>query len=110
MAYDEQFGERVREVLASFAGVSERKMFGGLAFLLQGNMCCGVVGSRLMVRVGEESYGAALEEPHVREMDFTGRPMRGFVYVAAEGLTSAGDLRAWVERGARYAAALAPRA
>ena len=107
MAYDEQLGERVREVLKPFAGVSERKMFGGLAFLVHGNMCCGVVGDHLMVRVGGESYEAALHEPHVREMDFTGRPLRGFVYVAAEGLGSDGDLRAWVERGARYAESLA---
>ncbi len=106
MAYDEQLGERVRRIVASFPEAGERKMFGGLAFLLQGNMCCGVVGDALMVRVGRDSYEAALHEPHVREMDFTGRPMRGFVYVAAEGLTSQGDLRAWVERGARFAQSL----
>ena len=106
MAYDEDLGERVRALLAPFPGVSERRMFGGLAFLLQGNMCCGVVGGELMVRVGRESYAAALGEPHVREMDFTGRPLQGFIYVAAEGLTSDGDLRAWVERGARYAESL----
>ena len=106
MAYDEQLGGRVRELLTPFAGVTERKMFGGLAFLLRGNMCCGVVGSDLMVRVGRESYEAALHEPHVREMDFTGRPLRGFIYVSADGLASEGDLRAWVERGARFAESL----
>lgn len=109
MAYDEQLAERVRGVLTAFSGVTERKMFGGLAYLLHDKMCCGVVASDLMVRVGRESYEAALHEPHVREMDFTGRPLRGFVYVSAEGLVSAGDLRAWVERGARYAESLAAR-
>jgi len=106
MAYDEQLAERVRGRLTTFPGVAERKMFGGLAFLLQGNMCCGVVGGELMVRVGRESYEAALHEPHVREMDFTGRPVRGFIYVSAGGLNSDGDIRAWVERGARYAESL----
>lgn len=109
MAYDEKLGERIRALLAPFPEITERKMFGGLAFLLQGNMCCGVVSEWLMVRVGRESYEAALREPHVREMDFTGRPLRGFVYVAAEGLVSDGDLRAWVERGARYADSLPPK-
>ena len=106
MAYDEQFADRVRRLLTAFPGVAERKMFGGLAFLLRGNMCCGVVGDELMVRVGAESYEAALLEPHAREMDFTGRPIRGFIYVAGEGVASEGDLRAWVERGARYAESL----
>ena len=109
MGYDEQLADRVRSLLAVFPGISERKMFGGLAFLLRGNMCCGVVGGELMVRVGRESYEAALHEPYAREMDFTGRPLRGFIYVAAEGLTSEGDLRAWVERGARYAESLPPK-
>lgn len=106
MAYDEQLAERIRGVLVPFAEVAERKMFGGVAFLLGGHMCCGVVGDELVVRVGGESYEAALGEPHVREMDFTGRPLRGFIYVGAEGLVSDGDLRAWVERGARHAAGL----
>ena len=109
MAYDEQLAERVRKLLVAFPEVLERKMFGGLAFLLRGNMCCGVVGGELMVRVGRESYEAALLEPHAREMDFTGRPLRGFIYVASEGLVSEGDLRAWVERGARYAESLPPK-
>lgn len=109
MAYDEQLAERIRPLLNAFPGIAERNMFGGLAFLLRGNMCCGVVGGELIVRVGSESYSAALDEPHAREMDFGGRLLRGFVYVAADGLTSDGDLRAWVERGARYAQSLPPR-
>ncbi len=106
MAYDEQLAERVRGALGEFAGLSERKMFGGLAFLVGGHMCCGVVGAELMVRVGAEGYEAALSEPYTREMDFTGRPLTGFVYVGRDGLSSDGDLRAWVERGARYASSL----
>ena len=106
MAYDEQLADRVRGLLTTFDGVAERKMFGGLAYLLRGNMCCGVVGEELMVRVGRDSYEAALSEPHAREMDFTGRPLRGFVYVSASGVISNGDLRAWVERGARHAESL----
>jgi TfoX/Sxy family transcriptional regulator of competence genes len=106
MAYDEQLGKRVRGYLSPFSVVTERKMFGGLAFLLQGNMCCGVVGEELMVRVGRDGYEAALREPHAREMDFTGRPLRGFIYVASKGLVSDGDLRSWVERGARFAKTL----
>ncbi len=109
MAYDEQLAERLRGLLTIFPGVTEREMFGGLAFLLRGNMCCGVVGEELMVRVGRESYEAALHEPHVREMDLTGRPLRGLVYVSSDGLVSDGDLRAWAERGARYAESLPAR-
>ena len=106
MAYDEGVAQRVREALADESHVVEKKMFGGIAFMLRGNMCCGVVGEELMVRIGRDSYEAALHEPHVREMDFTGRPLRGFIYVAPEGLVSEGDLRAWVERGARFAESL----
>ena len=106
MAYDELLANRTRQVLAHYSGMAERKMFGGLAFLLRGNMCCGVAGDQLMVRVGPEGYEAALLEPHTRVMDFTGRPITGFVYVDGDGLASDGDLRAWVERGARYAESL----
>ena len=98
MAYDEGLAQRLRELLAGRDDVRERKMFGGLAFMLSGNMCCGVVGDALMARVGPEQYAKALAEAHAREMDFTGRPMQGFVYVAPEGFASDGALRAWVDR------------
>ena len=81
-------------------------MFGGLAFLLRGNMCVGVVGDELMVRVGPESYDEAVRQPHAREMDFTGRPMKGFVYIACEGFESDADLQRWVARGVRFAASM----
>ena len=87
-------------------GLTERKMFGGLAFMLDGNMCCGIVGDELMVRVGPDGYEAALGLPHARPMDFTGRPMKGMVYVGEEGLTSEDALVAWVGRGVDFASSL----
>ena len=105
MPYDEKLVERVRGVLAGKA-FEERKMFGGLTFMVQGNMCCGVAGQRLMVRVGPEKYDEALGQKHAQLMDFTGRPMKGFVFVGSEGLTSAKELEAWVRRGVDFALSL----
>ena len=79
-------------------------MFGGLTFTLGDKMCCGVVKDDLMVRVGPEGYGAALAEPGARPMDFTGRPMKGMVYVASDGYRAEADLARWVGRGADFAA------
>jgi len=109
MAHDEGLAQRIREVLEERTDLAERKMFGGLAFLLCGNMCAGVVGDELMVRVGPEAYPKLLSEPHAREMDFTGRVMKGFVYVACEGFESDVDLRTWVERGVAFAGSLPPK-
>ena len=86
MAYDESLAHRVRKMLAPVGDITERKMFGGLAFMLGGNMCCCVDQSNLVVRTGPDRYEDSLERPHVRVFDFTGKPMRGFVYVAAEGV------------------------
>ena len=105
MPYDEKLVERVRGVLAGKA-FEERKMFGGLTFMLQGNMCCGVEGDRLMVRVGTEKYDEALGQKHAQLMDFTGRPMKGFVFVGPEGLASDGELENWVQRGVDFALSL----
>ncbi len=102
MAYNDKLAERIRRRLSSRADVVERKMFGGLAFMAPGHMCCGVVGDELMVRVGPEAYEAALKEQHAREMDFTGKPLRGMVYVAAPGIASAKQLAKWVERGLQF--------
>ncbi len=96
MAYDERLAERIREVLRGRGDVFEKKMFGGLAFMVRGNMCCGVVGDDLMVRVGPDGYEAALERPHARPMDFTGKPLKGFVYVAPEGIATRPTLETWV--------------
>jgi TfoX/Sxy family transcriptional regulator of competence genes len=102
MAFDEDLGARIRAVLAARDDITERRMFGGLAFLCEGRMCCGVVGRDLMVRVVEDEMPSALREPHVRPMDFTGRPLRGFVYVAPPAIAENDHLRAWVARGLAF--------
>ncbi len=106
MAYDEGLAERIREILADRRGVTEKRMFGGLAFLLGGRMCVGVVKDRLMVRVGPEAYERRVREPHARKMDFTGRPMKGFVYVESKGFESDAELRRWVGYGVEYAGSI----
>jgi TfoX/Sxy family transcriptional regulator of competence genes len=106
MAYDERLAERVREVLGRKRSVREQKMFGRLCFMLNGNMCCGIVGDELMVRVGPEAHEDSLARPHARPMDFTGRPMRGMVYVAVPGLKTKRSLTQWVDRGVAFAASL----
>lgn len=84
-------------------------MFGGLAFMVNGHMCCGIVGKDFVVRTGPEQYEEALSKPHARPMDFTGRPMRGLVYVGPEGYESARDLKAWIQRGLRFVRTLPPK-
>jgi TfoX/Sxy family transcriptional regulator of competence genes len=96
MAYDEALARRVREVIADKRGVTERKMFGGLAFMLRGNMFVGILERSLMARVGPANYERALASPGARQMDFTGKPMRGYVFVDEEGLKAAADLKRWV--------------
>jgi TfoX/Sxy family transcriptional regulator of competence genes len=81
-------------------------MFGGLAFLLRGNMCVGIVKDKLMVRVGPAAYQSLVQQPHARKMDFTGKPMKGFVYVESEGVESDADLRRWVGHGVAHASSL----
>ena len=94
---------------AAIPGISERKMFGGLCFLHDGNMCFGIVGRELMVRVGADAYEECLAEPHAREMDFTGRSMRGMVYVGEAGISEDEDLEAWMARGMDFARSLPPK-
>jgi TfoX/Sxy family transcriptional regulator of competence genes len=106
MAYDEGLAERIREVLAERRDVSEKRMFGGVAFLIRGKMSVGIVKDDLMVRVGGEEYDELLRRPHARPMDFTGRPMKGFLFVDAAGLEADGELAAWVERGVKHALSL----
>jgi hypothetical protein len=93
VAFDEGLAERVRAELAEEPTVSERAMFGGLCFMVGGNMCAGILGSDLMVRVGPDAYDRSLGQPHAREMDFTGRTMRGMVFVGSEGTAEDDDLR-----------------
>lgn len=109
VAYDTDLAERVRTVLAEAdAEVVERSMFGGLAFMAAGHMALGVLGDDLMVRVGPDAHEAALDLPGARPMDFTGRPMRGMVFVAAATLDD-GELATWVRRGLDFAGSLPPK-
>lgn len=109
MAYDEALADRVRDALAPRADLSERKMFGGIAFMIGGNMAVGVIGEDLMVRLDPGDAEKALAEPHARQMDFTGRPMKGMVFVDSAGTDADDDLAGWVEAGADFAASLPPK-
>lgn len=106
MAYDETLADRIRDVLGARESVGERKMFGGVAFMVGGNMAVGVIGEDLMVRLDPADAEKALAEPHTRPMDFTGKPMKGMVYVDPGGTEADDDLSAWVEAGADFAASL----
>ena len=109
MPYNEDLADRLRALLAGRPEVRERKMFGGLCFMLNGNMACGILGSEMVVRVGRENLEHALSQPHSRLFDMTGRPMRSFVYVAAEGIATSEGLEDWAGKGITYAAALPPK-
>jgi TfoX/Sxy family transcriptional regulator of competence genes len=110
MAYDEGLAERIRGALDERLDVAEKRMFGGIAFMVRGHMCVGIVKDELMVRVGPEAYDDLVRQPHARRMDFTGRPMKGFLFIAPEGLERDADLERWVEHGLRYAASLPAKA
>jgi TfoX/Sxy family transcriptional regulator of competence genes len=109
MAYDEDMAYRIRAALAGQSGVTEKKMFGGLAFMVNGHMCCGIAKGELMLRVGPEQYEACLALPHAHEMDFSGRPIRGMIYVDPEGYANDEDLQAWVDRGLAFVTSLPPK-
>lgn len=109
MAYDDALAARVSRLLEGRDDVAERKMFGGLAFMVGGHMCCGVIGEDLVVRLGPDGADAALDKPHTRPMDFTGRPLTGFVYVAPPGVRTAAALRGWVQAGLDFVATLPPK-
>jgi TfoX/Sxy family transcriptional regulator of competence genes len=106
MSYDESLAVRIRYVLKNRENVTEKKMFGGLAFLLHGKMFCGIVKDELMVRVGPDRFEDSLGEAHVRPMDFTGRPMNGYVFVEPEGCLTEKEVKVWVERGTAFATTL----
>ena len=108
MAYDDGLAARVRALLASRADVSERKMSGGLTFMVGGNMCCGVNGDELIVRLDPGREGDALARPHARPMDFTGRRMRGFITVHPGGLPGS-HLDRWVHEAVARAETLPPK-
>jgi TfoX/Sxy family transcriptional regulator of competence genes len=96
MAYDEGVAQRLREVFEGRDEVAEKKMFGGIAFIHRGNMCCGIVNDILMARVGPDAYQAALGRPHARVMDFTGKALTGFVHVDPPGFAEDDELQEWV--------------
>ncbi len=111
MTYDANLVARVRTTLEKYPGWVEKKMFGGVGFILRGNMACGVQGNDLIVRVGAENNEAALSRPHVRPfMAMPGKPMAGWVLVAPEGVTTPQDLQSWVEFGYKYASGLPEKA
>jgi hypothetical protein len=111
MAYDEGLAQRVQEVLDGMGlpGFEAKRMFGGVGYMVQGNMACGVHKESLIVRVGPDGYAEALSMPHTREFDITGRPMKGWVMVDADGYASDADLYDWVQRGVAFALKLEPK-
>ena len=106
MAYNEGLVQRVRELLINQPDTVEKNMFGGIAFMVQGNFACGVNKDNLVVRVGPKLYDEALAHPHARQMDFTGRPMKGWVYVDPAGYQSDETLSTWVQTGVNFALSL----
>lgn len=102
MAFDEGLAERVREIMAAETGMYERKMFGGIGWMVHGNLAVGIIGEDLMVRVGPDAYEAALAKPHARVMDFTGKGLKNLVYVAPEGVKTKRALATWIKRGTDF--------
>ncbi len=106
MAYDLKLAERVRTSVSKLKGVTEKEMFGGIAFMLKGKMFVGIVKDELMVRVGKENHDAALKRKGARTMDFTGRPMLGYVFVKQAGLKDAASLRHWITLASEHVSTL----
>jgi TfoX/Sxy family transcriptional regulator of competence genes len=106
MPFSHSLADRVRQALSRRSGVVEKQMFGGVGFLLGGNMLVGVWKTSLIVRVGPDSYEQALQEPNVCQFDITGRPMKGWVLVEAEGIETDEQLRQWIDRATRFVAEL----
>jgi len=110
MAFDEKLAARIRNELGRKKGVTEKKMFGGIAFLLNGNMSCGVHGEQMIVRLAADETDAALAQKHTRVFDLSGgRPMKGWILVEPEGVKTDKALSKWVETGVSYAASLSPK-
>ncbi len=109
MAIDERLANRLRELFEGNLDIRERKMFGGLCFMCRGHMFVGIVGNELMARIGPENYTELLQQAHVRPMDFTGKPMKGYVFIAAEGITTHHSLEKWTERCLHFIDTLPPK-
>jgi len=109
MSYDEGLAERVRDVLQDRTDVEEKKMFGGLCFMVSNHMCCGIVNETLMARVGPDQYEKCLARKYASEMDFTGRAMKGMVYVSPAGIESDSSLASWIKYCTRFVESLPPK-
>jgi hypothetical protein len=109
MAYDKDLAERIRQAIGSPPGLTEKEMFGGIGFMVQGNMAVGIIGEELMVRIAKEDTDQALGEPGTRIFDFTGRPMKGWVMVGQQGFAAEQDFHGWIQRGVEFALTLPPK-
>jgi len=109
VAYNERLADRIRGIVGDGPGLTERKMFGGIAFMLNGNTFCGITRDDLMARVGPERFDEALSQPGARPMDFTGRPMKGIAFVAPKGYATNEQLRGWVEQTLDFVRSLPPK-
>jgi TfoX/Sxy family transcriptional regulator of competence genes len=109
MAYDQELSQRIRELLADQEDVVEKQMFGGIAFMVRGNVACGLTKQDLLIRIGPERNDEALAHPHARPMDFTGKPMKGWIYVSLEGYETDKELAHWVQQGVAFALSLPPK-
>lgn len=109
MAFDEQLAQRIRAEIGEHPALIEKQMFGGLSFLLAGNMAVGVIADELCVRVSKDGHDAAIEKPGARIFDFSGRPMKGWILVAPSAVESDSDLAAWIDRGMEFASSLPPK-
>lgn len=106
MAYDEELADRIQDILVGQPDLEAKKMFGGMGYLVQGNMACGVYKDMLIVRVGPDAYDESMEYPHTRPFDMTGRAMKGWVMVEPAGFSSKADLKQWVQKGLDFALTL----
>ena len=109
MPYNEDLAKRIRAHLGRLRGLEEKSMFGGVGFLVNGNMACGVHRDRLIVRLGTSAYEAALKRPHVRVFDMTGRPMKGWITVSAPGYSTTRALGKWIDQSIEFARSLPPK-
>jgi TfoX/Sxy family transcriptional regulator of competence genes len=109
MAYDEAVAQRVRKAIESRDGLSERKMFGGLCLMLHGNMFAGIINDELMLRVGPENSDELLAQPGARPMDFTGKPMKGYLYVASSAFATPDGLNQWLGHALSFVETLPPK-
>ena len=109
MAFDDKLASRISAVLVDEPGVVEKKMFGGLCYMVNGHMCCGIVRDELMLRIGPDQYSTLLDKPHAREMDFTGRALKGMLYIGREGIKTKRQLSTWIDRALAFNRGLDPK-